>query len=108
MRHIAFWLRWSGRELRHRWPQVAVTALVIAIGTGVWAGLGSTGAWRVRSYTESFERLSMHDLRVMLQPGSFAPRGALADTLSAMEHPSWVDAAEERLVVSTQVDASTG
>jgi putative ABC transport system permease protein len=85
-----------------------VTALVIAIGTGVWAGLGSTGAWRVRSYTESFERLSMHDLRVMLQPGSFAPRGALARALGAMEHPSWVDAAEERLVVSTQVDASTG
>lgn len=108
MRRISFWLRWSWRELRRRWLQVAVTALVIAIGTGVWAGLGSTGAWRIRSYAASFERLEMHDLRVTLQPGSLASEGALADALAQMEHPSWVDVAEERLVVSTQVDASTG
>lgn len=108
MRRLGFWLRWSGRELRRRWLQVAVTALVIAIGSGVWGGLGSTGAWRIHSYTASFERLSMHDLRVVLQPGSFARQGALEAALRSMEHPSWVEVAEERLVVSTQVDASTG
>ncbi len=107
MRRIAFWLRWSGRELRRRWLQVAVTALVIAIGTGVWAGLGSTGAWRRHSYAASFERLAMHDLRVLLQPGSFTPLGSLRDALRRMEHPGWVEVAEERLVVPTQVDAST-
>ncbi|HEX5950148.1 MAG TPA: FtsX-like permease family protein [Actinomycetota bacterium] len=108
MRRVGFWLRWSGRELRRRWHQVAVTALVIAIGTGVWAGLGSTGAWRIGSYTASFERLSMHDLRVVLQPGSFASAGSLSDALRRMDHPGWVDVAEERLLTSTQVDASTG
>ena len=108
MRRIGFWLRWSARELRRRWLQVAVTALVIAIGTGVWAGLGSTGSWRIHSYTASFESLSMHDLRVVLQPGSFAPAGSLAGALGSMEHPGWVRLAEERLLVSTQVDASTG
>ncbi|HEU4356372.1 MAG TPA: ABC transporter permease, partial [Actinomycetota bacterium] len=107
MRRIGFWLRWSARELRRRWHQVAVTALVIAIGTGVWAGLGSTGAWRVHSYTTSFQRLSMHDLRVLLQPGSLASAGSLSDALRSMEHPDWVEGAEERLVVSTQLDAST-
>jgi putative ABC transport system permease protein len=107
MRRTGFWLRWSARELRHRWVQVGVIALVIAIGTGVWAGLGSTGAWRRHSYAASFERLSMHGLRVALQPGSFVPEGTLAAALSGMEHPAWVEFAEERLVVSTQVDAST-
>jgi putative ABC transport system permease protein len=107
MRRTAFWLRWSGRELRRRWVQVGVIALIIAIGTGVWAGLGSTGAWRRHSYAASFERLSMHDLRIALQPGSFVPEGELAAALSRMAHPAWVDVAEERLVVSTQVDAST-
>ncbi len=107
MRRIGFWLRWSARELRRRWHQVAVTALIIAIGTGVWAGLGSTGAWRIHSYTASFERLSMHDLRVILQPGSFVPAGSLVDALRSMEHPGRVRLAEERLLVSTQVDASS-
>ena len=30
-----FLLRWSARDLRRRWLQVAAIALVIAIGTGV-------------------------------------------------------------------------
>ena len=33
------WLRWSWRDLRARWLQVVAIALIIALGTGVFAGL---------------------------------------------------------------------
>jgi len=107
MRRFWFWLRWSGRELRRRWVQVTVIALIIALGTGVQAGLGSTSDWRQRSYDASYAMLRMHDLRVRLGEGSFVPSGALVDALEGMRHPAWVAVAEERLIVSTQVDAST-
>ena len=41
-----FVLRWSLRDLRRRWIQVAAIALIIAVGTGVYSGLGSTATWR--------------------------------------------------------------
>jgi putative ABC transport system permease protein len=102
-----FWVRWSARELRRRWVQVAVLALVIAIGTGVYAGLSSVSEWRRVSYDASYAALRTHDVRVALVDGAFVPQGALTDALSGMEHPGWVAAAQERLVVGTQVDAST-
>ncbi len=102
-----FWIRWSSRELRQRWVQVAAISLVIAIGTGVFAALTSTSIWRRVSYDASYEELSAHDLRVTLAEGSYASPGELTGTLSAMEHPDWVKLAEERLLVPTQIDAST-
>ena len=41
---MSWWLllRWSGRDLRRKWVQVAAIALVIAIGTGLFSALGST------------------------------------------------------------------
>ena len=33
-----FLLRWSARDLRRRWLQVVAIALIIAVGTGVYAG----------------------------------------------------------------------
>ncbi|HEX6230933.1 MAG TPA: FtsX-like permease family protein [Actinomycetota bacterium] len=108
MRRAWFWLRWSGRELRRRWMQVAVIALVVAIGTGVYAGLSSMMEWRRVSYDASYEVLNAHDLRVTLAEDGFVPEGDLVAALGAMEHPAWVAAAEERLIAPTQVDASTG
>ena len=35
-------------------------------------------------------------------------QGSLSNALGSMDHPDWVAAADERLIVSTQVDASTG
>lgn len=102
-----FWVRWSGRDLRRRWVQVAVIALVVAIGTGVYAGLTSVLAWRSVSYDASYELLNAHDLRVALAEDGFVDEGVLLDALDAMEHPGWVVAAEERLIAPTQVDAST-
>jgi len=103
-----FWLRWSARELRRRWVQVTVIALIIALGTGLQAGLGSTSDWRRRTYDANYAMLHTHDLRVSLSDGSFVPTGTLTEALARMRHPAWVVGAEERLIVPTQVDASTG
>src|SRR5512144_2318209 len=102
-----FTLRWAARDLRRRWAQVLVIALIIGIGTGVYAGLGSTAEWRRQSNDESFAMLHMYDLRVTAAEGVDAPTGEMAALLAALPDPSIVASAEERLIANTQVDAST-
>ncbi len=102
-----FTLRWAARDLRRRWAQVLAIALIIAIGTGVYAGLGSTAEWRQRSNDESFAMLHMYDLRVTTAEGVDAPEGKMAGVLATLPDPGIVATAEERLVTDTQVDAST-
>ncbi len=102
-----FWARWSLRDLRGRWVQVAVIALVIAIGTGVYAGMSSMLSWRRASYDESYASLRAHDVRVELPADSYVPEGDLAGALSRMRDPELVEASEERLVVPTQVEADS-
>lgn len=102
-----FTLRWAGRDLRRRWGQVLVIGLIISIGTGVYAGLGSTAEWRRQSNDASFAALDMYDLRVRAAEGSDAATGAMSAVLASLPDPGIVAAAEERLVVDTQVDAST-
>lgn len=101
------WLRWSWRDLRRRWVLVTVLALIIAIGTGVYAGLGGTSAWRRASNDASYARLRMHDLRVELPDGGFVPAGSLRAAAMRIPDARTIVAAEERLIVPTQVDAST-
>ena len=101
------WLRWSLRDLRQHWVAVVVIALVMAIGIGVYAGLGSTSTWRRLSNDESFAALDMHDLRVTLSPGTFIEEGRLLGALADLDDPAAVAAAAERLVVDSQIDAST-
>lgn len=98
-------LRWSWRDLKARWVQVAAIALVIALGTGSYAGLSSLTNWREDSTGSAYELLKLHDLRIELAQGSTVPQGAL---LAAVEKLGGVEAAEERLVAPIQVDASTG
>ena len=98
-----FWLRWAARDLRARWPQVAAIALIVAVGTGVSAGLGSMIAWRQVSYDESYALLQAHDIRVELPDGSTVAAGTLLEAVAGL---SDVAVAEERLIVPTQVDAS--
>jgi putative ABC transport system permease protein len=102
-----FVLRWAVRDLRRRWIQVAAIALVIAIGTGVYAALGSTASWRRESNDRSFELLAMYDLRVRMPEGLDAAEGTMVQALEGLPDPTIVATAEERLVVPTQVDAST-
>ncbi|MDH4119390.1 MAG: FtsX-like permease family protein [Acidimicrobiia bacterium] len=99
-----FWLRWSWRDFRARWVAVVAIALVLAIGTGVYAGLGSTGEWRRQSNDASFAALSMHDLRVTLSPGTFTEQGGLVKAVEGIEAASTVTGVVERLVVDSQVD----
>ncbi|HEU4703705.1 MAG TPA: FtsX-like permease family protein [Conexibacter sp.] len=100
------WLRWSARDARRRWAQILVTALVLAIGTGTFAGLGGTTVWRERSNDRSYALLNGHDVRLDLAEGSFAAAGQLASATDALRARGLVAQAEERLIVPTQVDAS--
>ena len=102
-----FILRWSARDLRRRWLQVVAIALIIAVGTGVYSALGSTATWRRQSNDASFAALKMYDLRVKAADGVDAPEGSMLATLARLPEPDVVVRAEERLVVPTQVDAST-
>ncbi|HET7243848.1 MAG TPA: ABC transporter permease [Streptosporangiaceae bacterium] len=104
----ALWLRWSWRDLRARWAQVFALALVIALGTGTYAALLSTSAWRTRSNDASFALLHVHDLRVALAPGSTLPEGSLLSVVRRLPHAAEVAGARERLIVPTQVAAPKG
>lgn len=97
------WLRWSWRDLRQRWVSVVAIALVIALGTGTYAALMSTSAWRTKSNDASFALLHVHDLRVSLTQGSTAAEGSLLRLVQEIPGASAVSAVRERLVVATQV-----
>jgi len=98
-------LRWSWRDLRARWLQVAAIALIVAIGSGVHAGLSSSSGWRRTSYDESYALLGHHDLRVELGTGVVASADRLRAVLAGVDD---VERVEVRLVTGTQVDASSG
>lgn len=104
----ALWVRWTLRDARRRWLQVLSIALLLALGVGMYAALGSLSAWRKDSAEDSFAALRMHDLRVSLTDGSFVAAGALRGALDGLRDRGAVAVAQERLVVPAQVDASTG
>ena len=103
----SLWLKWSWRDLRHRWISVLVIAIIIAVGTGVYAGLGSTSTWRRLSNDASFAQLHLHDLRIEVSPGSDAAEGDLIELVRGIPHADSVTAVQERLRLPTQVDASS-
>jgi putative ABC transport system permease protein len=100
-------LAWSWRDLRGHWVRVVVIALIIAIGTGAYAGLSSNAQWRLITADHNYDLLNVYDLRVELAEGSQVPEGSLRASIADMDHPEWITGAEERLVLPTQVDAST-
>ena len=102
------WLRWIARDARRRWLQVSSIGLLLALGVGMYSAMSSMSSWRTASADASFAALRMHDLRVSLTPGSFVRAGRLAGALARIPDRRLVRAAEERLVVATQVDASLG
>jgi putative ABC transport system permease protein len=101
-----FWLRWSWRDLKGRWVHVIAIALVIALGTGSYAGLSSVTRWRRLSTDEGYAALRMYDLRVALTANTQTPEGSLLNALGMLPDPAVVEEATERLLVPTQVDAS--
>lgn len=108
MGRFGFWMRWSWRDLRRRWLLVTAIALVIALGTGTYAGLLGTSAWRTQSNDASFAALNTHDLRMALQQGSHTAEGRLAGIVAGLAHAGDVSAARERLVVPTQIAGPGG
>jgi putative ABC transport system permease protein len=107
-RRARLWIRWALRDARRHRLQVVSIALLLALGVGMYAAMSSMSVWRVDSADASFAALRMHDLRVSLVEGSTAPEGALRSALARSGARGDVAAAAERLVVSTQVDASSG
>ncbi len=102
------WIRWAVRDARQHRFQVLSIAVLLALGVGMYASMSSMSIWRVDSADSSFAALHMHDLRFSLVEGSTAPEGRLRSALARSGVRADVAAAAERLVVSTQVDASTG
>lgn len=101
-----FWMRWSGRDLRRRWAQVAAIAMIIALGSGVYSGLSSTSEWRRASYDASYAALHMYDLRISTTAGTDVDATELVRAISSIPDAARLDAVEARLVAPTQVDAS--
>jgi putative ABC transport system permease protein len=107
MAKTRFWLRWSWRDLRERWPQVLAIALIVALGIGIYAGMGTTTPWRLNSADESYSRLNMFDLRVKLTKGSYVNRDDLIEAIRQIEHAAWIEQLEARLIESTYVNVQT-
>jgi putative ABC transport system permease protein len=104
---LRLWLRWSLRDLRARWLQVVAIALVIALGAGSYSGLTSVTRWRRISTDDGYQALRMYDLRVSLAENATVPQGMLVGAARAIPDAGRIDAASERLITDTQVDAST-
>jgi putative ABC transport system permease protein len=104
---IGLWLRWSWRDLKARWLQVAAIALIIALGTGMYAGLGSTSPWRLQALDDSYELVNMYDLRMTLPTNSFIEEDELLAAVSEIPAAGDIEAAEGRLIASTQLDVIT-
>ena len=74
----------------------------------MYSAMSSMAGWRTASADASFAALRAHDLRVALVAGSYAEAGHLRSALARIPDSRLVNAAEERLVVPTQVDATYG
>ncbi len=98
---LALRLRWALRDVRARWIQVAGIALMLAIGTGLFAGLSSVTQWRIASNDASLEMTNMYDVRGRLGGDGLLPQGSLA---AIAENVDGVEAAAERLIFQTQVE----
>ena len=107
MQRVVSLLRWSGRDLRSRWLQVAGIALIIGIGSGFYSGLLSTSAWRRASYAASYRVTKMYDLRVELSSGSYADAAKLRSIAASIPHARDIAAISTRLEGAIQIDASS-
>lgn len=104
---LRFWLRWSWRDLRRRAPQVLAIATIIALGAGVYAGLGTTSVWRRASLDATFSGLSAHDVRVSLVNGLSIDRDTLVTAIEgAAGHD--IDRVESRVIAFAPVTATRG
>lgn len=83
---------------------VVAIALVLAIGTGIYSGLGSLENWRIASNDASFAALRAHDLKISLAEGARTPQGQLTKVVESLPASNQVAAVSERLIVPTQIE----
>ena len=107
MKSFSMWLRWSWRDLRSRWVQVVVIALIIALGVGAYSGLSSNTRWRQITADNAYDLLNMYDLRVELADGSAVEAGSMVAVVENADRNGVVADAEERLRVPNQVATTT-
>ena len=107
MKSFSMWLRWSWRDLRSRWVQVVVIALIIALGVGAYSGLSSNTRWRKITADNAYDLLNMYDLRVELADGSAVEAGSMLAVVARAGGNDIVADAEERLRVPNQVATAT-
>ena len=107
MGSLSLWLRWSWRDLRSRWVQVVVIALIIALGVGAYSGLTSTTKWRKATADNGYAVLNMYDLRVQLADDSAVDTGSMLAVVANADTDGVVAVAEERLQVPIQVSTVT-
>jgi putative ABC transport system permease protein len=101
------WLLWSWRDLRARWVQVTVIAMIIGLGTGSYAGLTSTTVWRKDSNEASYALTNVFDIRTQLGAGNFVEAGRMSALIEDLIESGAVDAAEERLLLPTQIETES-
>lgn len=103
------WLiaRWSLRDLRRRWPMIAITALILAVGSGGYAGFSSASTWSTSANSASLALLRMHDLRLALGSGVTVAAGTLRSVVESIPSSDAIAALDERLIEPVEVDAST-
>ena len=77
---------------------------MIAIGTGMFAGLSSFTLWRIISNEESLALTNMYDIRARLGADGFLPQGSLTALAESIDG---VEAVEERLISNTQAEVDT-
>lgn len=104
---IVFWLRWSWRDLKDHWLQVTVIASIIALGTAVYAGLGSTTPWRQQSAEASYDLLNMYDVRVQFPAETYVDQDQVLRAITSIEHAAWVESVEPRLITNQFVRVPT-
>ena len=104
---IGFWFRWSWRDLRRRAPQVIAIAMIVGLGAGIYAGLGSVSQWRRRSLDASFARLAAHDVRVSVLSGLTVDADRFDADIAAAPGAG-IAQVEPRLVVFAPAAATRG
>ena len=102
---LAVRLRWALRDAKSRWVQVVGIAFMIAIGTGMFAGLSSVTQWRFASNDASLALTNMYDIRARPSGDGFLPQGSLATIAEGIDG---VESVEERLISPSQVEVDTG
>lgn len=107
MKTFSMWMKWSWRDLRSRWVQVVVIALIIALGVGAYSGLSSMTRWRKITADHAYASLNMYDLRVELADGSAVDRDTMLAVVADADTAGVVERAEERLRVPSQVATPT-